>query len=98
MTDWVDGMTFEQVTRQPDAIRDRYAQIVYRFFYGTALHLGVALGDPHPGNYLLQADGHVAFFDFGMIRRLPPDYLRREAVIARAVREGDNATVIKADA
>ena len=95
VTDWVDGMTFEEVTRHPDAVRDRYAQIVYRFFYGTALHLGIALGDPHPGNYLLQADGHVAFFDFGMIRQLPPDYLRREAAIARAVREGDNATVIE---
>lgn len=94
VTDWVDGTTFEQVTRQPADVRDRYVQIVYRFFYGTALHLGVALGDPHPGNYLLQADGHVAFFDFGMMRRLPPDYLRREAAIARAVREGDAATLI----
>jgi predicted unusual protein kinase regulating ubiquinone biosynthesis (AarF/ABC1/UbiB family) len=95
VTDWVDGMTFEEVTRQPDAVRDRYAQIVYRFFYGAALHLGVALGDPHPGNYLLQSDGNVAFFDFGMIRQLPPDYLRREAAIARAVRAGDDAGVIE---
>lgn len=94
VTDWVDGMTFEQVSRQPDAVRDRYAQIVYRFFYGTALELGVALGDPHPGNYLLQDDGRVAFFDFGMLRHLPPHYLRREATIARGVREGDDATVI----
>lgn len=95
VTDWVDGMPFEQVTHQPDAARDRYAEIVYRFFYGTTLHLGVALGDPHPGNYLLQADGRVAFFDFGMIRRLPADYLRREAAIARGVREGESVTVIE---
>jgi len=92
--DYVDGMSFDEVTRQPDAVRDRYAQIVYRFFHGTALELGVALGDPHPGNYLLGADGHVAFFDFGMMRRLPPGYLRREAVIAHGVREGEQATVI----
>ncbi len=95
VSDWVDGITFDEVIRQPDAVRDRYAQIVYRFFYGTALRLGVALGDPHPGNYLLCADGRVAFFDFGMMRRLPVDYLRREAVIARGVREGDNVAVIK---
>jgi predicted unusual protein kinase regulating ubiquinone biosynthesis (AarF/ABC1/UbiB family) len=94
VTDWVDGIGFDEVTRQPDAVRDRYAQIVYRFFYGTALDLGVALGDPHPGNYLLCPDGHVAFFDFGMMRRLPPGYLGREAVVARGVREGDEAAVM----
>ena len=94
VTDWVDGMSFDQVSTQPDAVRDRYAEIVYRFFYGTVLHLGLALGDPHPGNYLLCADGRVAFFDFGMMRRLPPDYLRREARIARAVRESDEASVV----
>jgi predicted unusual protein kinase regulating ubiquinone biosynthesis (AarF/ABC1/UbiB family) len=93
VSDWVDGKSFDDVARQPDAVRDRYAQIVYRFFYGTALDLGVALGDPHPGNYLLCGDGRVAFFDFGMMRRLPPDYLRREALIARGIREGDEVTV-----
>lgn len=94
VTDWIDGMAFEEVTGQPDAVRDRYAQILYRFFYGTARHLGLALGDPHPGNYLLTSDGRVAFFDFGMLRRLPDDYLGREAAIARALREGDSAMVI----
>jgi predicted unusual protein kinase regulating ubiquinone biosynthesis (AarF/ABC1/UbiB family) len=95
VTDWVDGLGFNGVVEEPDGVRDRYAEIVYRFFYGTALELGLALGDPHPGNYLLAADGRVAFFDFGMVRRLPPDYLRRESVIARGVREGDEATVMR---
>ena len=94
VTEWVDGMGFDELTAQPDAVRDRYVEIVYRFFYGTALALGLALGDPHPGNYLLCPDGHVAFFDFGMMRRLPPDYVRREGEISRAVRESEPAAVI----
>ncbi|MGI8712517.1 MAG: ABC1 kinase family protein [Solirubrobacteraceae bacterium] len=94
VTDWVDGMGFAEVTRQPDPVRDRYAEIVYRFFYGTVLNLDAALGDPHPGNYLLGNDGRVAFFDFGMMRRLPGEYLRREAIIARGVRERDAAAVL----
>lgn len=93
VTDWVEGMTFDEVAAQPDPVRDRYAEILYRFFYGTASGLGLGLGDPHPGNYLLAPDGRVAFFDFGMMRRLPPDYLRREARIARGVRERDAAAV-----
>ena len=27
-------------------------------------------GDPHPGNFLLQDDGRVAFFDFGLFKRM----------------------------
>ncbi len=88
VTDWIDGLGFDDVGREPDEIRDRYAEIVYRFYYGTALELGLALGDPHPGNYLLCEDGHVAFFDFGMLRPLPRGYVRREGAVSRAVRDG----------
>ena len=95
VTEWVDGIGFDEVANQPDEVRDRYAQIVYRFFYVTALEMGIALGDPHPGNYLLCDDGHVAFLDFGMMRRLPPGYIEREAVIARGVRESDESAVVQ---
>src|SRR3954463_13532483 len=46
VSEWVDGISFDEVTRQPDEVRDRYAHIVYRFFYVTARDLGVSLGDP----------------------------------------------------
>ncbi|MEA2300339.1 MAG: hypothetical protein QOE44_874 [Solirubrobacteraceae bacterium] len=94
VSDWVDGMDFETVAAQPDPVRDRYAEILYRFFYGTITGLGLVLGDPHPGNYLLCPDGRVAFFDFGMLRRLPPGYLRREGVVARAIREEDTPLMV----
>ncbi len=95
VTDWVDGMAFEEVAAQPDAVRDRYTEIVYRFFYATITGLGLVLGDPHPGNYLLCPDGRVAFFDFGMLRRLPAGYLRREGVVARAIREEDAGLMLE---
>jgi predicted unusual protein kinase regulating ubiquinone biosynthesis (AarF/ABC1/UbiB family) len=94
VTEWVDGMGFERVAEEPDEVRDRYVEILYRFFYGTVRELGVALGDPHPGNYLLCRDGRVAFFDFGMIRTLPPGYLADEGVIAAAIRDGDERTLL----
>lgn len=96
VTDWVDGIGFEEVIREPDAVRDRYIEIVYRFYYGTASALDLACGDPHPGNYLLCADGRVAFVDFGMMRRLAPGYLSREAAVARAVRENDADALVGA--
>jgi predicted unusual protein kinase regulating ubiquinone biosynthesis (AarF/ABC1/UbiB family) len=95
VSDWVDGIDFAGVATQPDDVRDRYAEIVYRFFYGTAREIDLALGDPHPGNYLLCDDGRVAFLDFGMLRSLPRGYLGREAVILAAIREGDPEGLIK---
>jgi predicted unusual protein kinase regulating ubiquinone biosynthesis (AarF/ABC1/UbiB family) len=94
VTEWVDGIGFDAVRAQDDPVRDRFAEIVYRFFYETANHLGLALGDPHPGNYLLCSDGRVGFFDFGMMRRLPAGYVRREGIIARGVRESDERAVV----
>ena len=94
VTDWVDGLDFEAVAKEPDDVRDRYAEIIFRFFYGSALELELALGDPHPGNYLLCPDGRVAFFDFGMVRRLPADHLHREAKVVAAVRDSDAATTV----
>jgi predicted unusual protein kinase regulating ubiquinone biosynthesis (AarF/ABC1/UbiB family) len=96
VSDWVDGMSFEQVAELPERDRDRFAEIVYRFFYVTAAELGVALGDPHPGNYLLRANGRVAFFDFGMLRELPRDYLLREGEVLRSIREQDAPALVAA--
>ena len=96
VTEWVDGMGFEEVIRQSDAVRDRYIEIVYRFYYGTASGLDLACGDPHPGNYLLCPDGRVAFFDFGMMRQLPANYLRREAAVSRAMRDNDADALVTA--
>ncbi|MGH2924719.1 MAG: ABC1 kinase family protein, partial [Solirubrobacterales bacterium] len=90
VSEWVDGIGFDQVADRPDQVRDRYAEIVYRFFYGAAGELDLALGDPHPGNYLLCDDGRVAFLDFGMLRDLPRGYLAREGTIFAAIR-GDDA-------
>jgi predicted unusual protein kinase regulating ubiquinone biosynthesis (AarF/ABC1/UbiB family) len=94
VSEWVDGIEFAEVSRRPDRVRDRYAQIVYRFFYGTARELDLALGDPHPGNYLLRDDGHVAFLDFGMLRDLPAGYLKREAAVFAAIRDGDGDALL----
>jgi predicted unusual protein kinase regulating ubiquinone biosynthesis (AarF/ABC1/UbiB family) len=96
VSDWMDGIEFAAVGREPDPVRDRYAEIVYRFFYGTVRELDLALGDPHPGNYLLCGDGRVAFLDFGMVRKLPHGYLDREAVIFAAIRSGDEEALVNA--
>jgi predicted unusual protein kinase regulating ubiquinone biosynthesis (AarF/ABC1/UbiB family) len=93
VTELLQGRRFEEVKTLDDAERDRFAEIVFRFFFGTLTHLGRASGDPHPGNYLLLDDGRVGFLDFGLMRLVDPAYIAREQAIARAVTAGDAAAV-----
>lgn len=96
VSEYLDGMRFEDVRRQDEPTRDRYGEIVFRFFFGLLYRDRIALGDPHPGNYLLQPDGRVGFFDFGLIRDVPTSRVEGEARIARAVREKDPAELKEA--
>src|SRR3954462_4809914 len=89
VSEWIDGIGFEEVKRLPQTERDRFGEIVFRFFFGSLYRLGHFSGDPHPGNYLLMPDGRVAFMDFGMTKRIPADQIEREAGVIRAGLEGD---------
>jgi predicted unusual protein kinase regulating ubiquinone biosynthesis (AarF/ABC1/UbiB family) len=83
------GKRFEDVKRLGEEERDRFGEIVFRFFFGTLLHLRRCSGDPHPGNYLLLDDGRVGFLDFGLMRVVDREYLDAEQAVARAVAAGD---------
>jgi predicted unusual protein kinase regulating ubiquinone biosynthesis (AarF/ABC1/UbiB family) len=93
VTELLVGRRFEDVKRLDDAERDRFAEIVVRFFFGTLRHLGRASGDPHPGNYLLLDDGRVGFLDFGLMRTVDRSYLDGEQALALAVERGDAEAV-----
>ncbi len=89
VTEFVPNEGFGQMREHGDADRDRYAEVIHRFFHDTAGRLGIALGDPHPGNVMLAGDGRVAFIDFGMLRKLPPTYMEREGRVYRTLRSDD---------
>jgi len=93
VTELLEGRRFEEVKRLDAAERDRFGEIVFRFFFTTLLRLRRCSGDPHPGNYLLLGDGRVGFLDFGLMRVVAPDYLEGERGLARAVIEEDAAEV-----
>ena len=87
VSEYVEGERFEAVRRADPAERDRYGEIVFRFFFGLLYRERIALGDPDPGNYLLCSDGRVCFLDFGLLRDVDAWRVAAEAAIALAVRE-----------
>lgn len=95
VSEYVAGERFEEVRRAGAAQRDRYGEIVFRFHLGMLYRDGIALGDPHPGNYLLCPDDRVCFLDFGLLRDVDRHRIAAERAINAAVRDGD-APALKA--
>jgi predicted unusual protein kinase regulating ubiquinone biosynthesis (AarF/ABC1/UbiB family) len=89
VTEWVDGVGFEEVVGLPAEERDRFGEIVYRFCFGSIYHLQHFNADAHPGNYLLMPDGRVAFLDFGMTKQLDREQIELEVAALSAVFDED---------
>jgi predicted unusual protein kinase regulating ubiquinone biosynthesis (AarF/ABC1/UbiB family) len=90
VTEWVNGRRFADVKALPPAERNRFAEILYRFFVGSLYRHGHFSADPHPGNYMLMDDGRVAFIDFGMNKKLSRARVDQEVRWLRAVIERDS--------
>ncbi len=89
VTEFVRGIGFEEVKELDEPTRDRFGEIVFRFFFGSLYRNGHFSGDPHPGNYRLMDDGRVAFIDFGMTKRVAREDLDAEIGAVRAAMDGD---------
>jgi predicted unusual protein kinase regulating ubiquinone biosynthesis (AarF/ABC1/UbiB family) len=89
VSEFVEGTGFEELKTRPQAERDRLGEIIFRFFMGCLYRHHEFSGDPHPGNFLLQADGRVACLDFGLYKRMDAADVENELACQRAVTEGD---------
>jgi predicted unusual protein kinase regulating ubiquinone biosynthesis (AarF/ABC1/UbiB family) len=95
VSEFVSGTGFEALKRRPQNERDRIGEILFRFYFGCMYRHGQFSGDPHPGNSMLLDDGRMAFFDFGLFKRMPPGALALEIAVARAVIDGDTDTIMR---
>ncbi len=95
VTEFVRDIGFEEIKTYPQEERDRVGEILFRFYFGCMYRHHQFSGDPHPGNSMLLADGRVAFFDFGLFKRMPVEAVQLEMEIARAVIEGDKDTIMR---
>ncbi len=95
VTEWIEGRSFERVRELPVAERDRFGEIVLRFFSGSLYRNGHFSGDPHPGNYRLLDDGRVVFLDFGMTKHVDDAFLERERAVFAAGMTGDAVALHK---
>jgi predicted unusual protein kinase regulating ubiquinone biosynthesis (AarF/ABC1/UbiB family) len=95
VSDFVRGIGFEDLKNYPQDQRDRVGEIMFRFYFGCLYRHGQFSGDPHPGNSMLLDDGRLAFYDFGLFKRMPPGAVELEIQVARAIIEGDSDTIMR---
>jgi predicted unusual protein kinase regulating ubiquinone biosynthesis (AarF/ABC1/UbiB family) len=98
VTEFVEGIGFEELKSYSQEDRDRLGEILFRFYFGCLYRHHQFSGDPHPGNSMLLADGRMAFFDFGLFKRMPAEAVDLEIQVARAVIEGDKETIMRVGA
>src|SRR3954467_10892867 len=89
VTEYVEGMGFEEVKQLPQEDRSRFGEIVFRFCFGSIYHLQMFNADAHPGNYIHMDDGRVAFLDFGMTKRLDAEQIELEQLAIDAAARRD---------
>ncbi len=92
-SEWIEGRRLSDVLEDPQEARDRYAEIIYRFAW-RSMRSGVFTCDPHPGNYLFDAEGRVCFLDFGFVKRME-SAAQSDQILAptRAALAGDDAAL-----
>jgi predicted unusual protein kinase regulating ubiquinone biosynthesis (AarF/ABC1/UbiB family) len=95
VSEYVHGTGFEELKAYPQEERDRIGEIIFRFYFGCLYRHHQFSGDPHPGNSVLLEDGRMAFFDFGLFKRMPPGSVELEIAVARAIIEGDLKTIMR---
>ena len=93
VSEYIPGSGLADIKRRPPSERDRFAEMLVRFFWGALAHTHRCVADPHPGNYVLDGAGRLAVFDFGQTRVLPPAYVTGEQELVRAVRARRPAAV-----
>src|SRR6476659_2895184 len=87
VSEYVEGTGFEDLKTYSQEDRDRIGEILFRFYFGCLYRHHQFSGDPHPGNSRLMDDGRMAFFDFGLFKRMPPGAVELEMSVARAIIE-----------
>ena len=87
--EFIDGEPFMSAFEWDKERRDRLAEVLFRFFYGSFNRFRLFSADPHPGNYMLLPDGKVAFLDYGLVRALDPGTLLVLLEIVRSLIDDD---------
>ncbi len=101
ITEWVTGKPFaEIITDGAQQERNEAGRLLAEFHFSSPQRTGLLHADPHPGNFLLGADGRLIVIDFGAVARLAeglPPILGRMMRLALEDRADDLLELLRED-
>ncbi len=74
--DWIDGLHLSEFAAQnrDEILGNQVGQALWDFYMYQIHILKQVHADPHPGNFLIDADGQLIAIDFGCIKAVPEDF------------------------
>lgn len=74
--DWLEGQHLKEFleTNPSQEVRNSIGQAIWDFYQFQVHQLKKVHADPHPGNFLMRANGTVGIFDFGCVKEIPEDF------------------------
>jgi predicted unusual protein kinase regulating ubiquinone biosynthesis (AarF/ABC1/UbiB family) len=90
-SEFVVGWGLDEAAKQSEGERRAYAQALWRFVFKGNLIGGMFNADPHPGNYIFQDGGRIAFLDFGCVQPIRDGRMGPARALHRAAVERDEA-------
>ncbi len=95
VSEYVEGHRFGAVRGWPADQRDRFGEVLIRFYINGPLRHRLLNGDPHPGNSLFADDGRVGFLDFGFFKTMSQEEVDQLMASTRATYEHDAQALFK---
>jgi predicted unusual protein kinase regulating ubiquinone biosynthesis (AarF/ABC1/UbiB family) len=95
ITEWVEGRPLAAIIREGErAERDLAGLRLAEFHYSSPARVGLLHSDPHPGNFMLAADGRLCVIDFGACAQLPDGLPLAHGRMMRLALEGRSCELL----
>ncbi len=88
VSEWTEGTPLSRIILEGEREeRDLAGTLLSRFHFSAPSRSGLLHADPHPGNFMLGADGRLRVLDFGAVARLPEGLPRTLGELTRLALE-----------
>lgn len=85
VTEWINGARLTDYLNRNPAGAEPLLRQMLSCYVQQITSFGVYHADPHPGNFLVMADGRVAVLDYGAIGVLTPEETQNYAVLLQVL-------------
>ncbi|WP_269227536.1 ABC1 kinase family protein [Flavobacterium eburneipallidum] len=72
--DWMTGVHLSEFKNNNQEIADKIGQALWDFYMYQIHILRKVHADPHPGNFLVNAENQLVALDFGCMKQIPNDF------------------------